>query len=170
LSAGLERGAQVQLHGVSRHWRKEAGAEVLLCPVDPGSHGLEEGAPVSIAGAEGCARALHFLDRGDMAPVRQHLEKMAAGWGRCGHGREGVVLPALGKKGRTPWLRNFSTPRKEGQRARRVVEAHAMEGARRPWSFCWRPRSSCAGCCCRGRMPARGRRKQGEKKVAAREK
>jgi hypothetical protein len=36
------------------------------------------------------------------------------------------------------------------------------EGARRPGS-------SCAGCCCRGRTPARGRR-QGEKKVAAREK
>jgi hypothetical protein len=43
VSAGVERGARVQLHGVGRHWRKEAGAEVLLCSVDPGGHGLEEG-------------------------------------------------------------------------------------------------------------------------------
>jgi hypothetical protein len=69
---------------------------VLLGSVDLGGHGLEEGAPVSIAGAEGCARALHFLDRGDMAPMRQHLGKMAAGWGRRGHGREGAVLPVAG--------------------------------------------------------------------------
>jgi hypothetical protein len=69
---------------------------VLLCSVDPGGHGLEEGVPVSIAGAEGCARALHFLDRGDMAPMRQHLGKMVAGWGRRSHGREGAVLPVAG--------------------------------------------------------------------------
>jgi hypothetical protein len=30
-------------------------------------------------GAERCARAMRFLDRGDMAPMRQHLGKMAAG-------------------------------------------------------------------------------------------
>jgi hypothetical protein len=84
---------------------------VLLCSVDPGGHGLEEGAPVSITGAEGCARALHFLDRGDMAPVRQHLGKMVAGWGRRGHGREGAVLPALGKKGRMPWLAGLPVSR-----------------------------------------------------------
>jgi hypothetical protein len=31
------------------------------------------------------------------------------------------------------------------------------------------PWSSCAGCCCRRRIPARGRRRRGEKEVAARE-
>jgi hypothetical protein len=30
-------------------------------------------------GVERCARALRFLDRGDMTPMRQHLGKMAAG-------------------------------------------------------------------------------------------
>jgi hypothetical protein len=100
----------------SAPWRRstlEEGSRsrgaALLC--GSGGHGLEEGAPVSIAGAEGCARALHFLDRGDMAPVRQHLGKMVAGWGRRGHGREGVVLPALGKKGRTPWLAGLPASR-----------------------------------------------------------
>jgi hypothetical protein len=41
------------------------------------SSGWRFGAPWM--GVERCARALHFLDRGDMAPIRQHLGKMAAG-------------------------------------------------------------------------------------------
>jgi hypothetical protein len=32
-------------------------------------------------GAESCARALRFLDRGDRVPMHQHLGKMAARWG-----------------------------------------------------------------------------------------
>ena len=60
------------------------------------SSGWRFGAPWM--GVERCARALHFLDRGDMAPMRQHLGKMAAGkltdenQGARKRGRQGSLL------------------------------------------------------------------------------
>jgi hypothetical protein len=101
------------------------------------------------------------VGRGGRAAARQKGAPAMDREGRAAEGR---------RWGRAPWLWGCSAAAEmelaPAGRSRGEKGGQPWEGARRPEGKApaGDPWSSCAGCCCRGRIPARGRRRQGRRK------